>query len=77
MHEVFDYDDVHLELGNIVKDSRPPVGSISAPSGPYDSKSIVRLCDFDEEGKIAWEVLQTQLTLNQKAWVLHHKLSFP
>jgi hypothetical protein len=21
--------------------------------------------------------LQTQLTLNQKAWVLHHKLSFP
>ncbi len=77
MHEVFDYDDVHLELGNIAKDSRPLVGSISTPSGPYDSKSIVTLCDFDEEGKIAWEVWQTQPTLSQKAWFLHHKLSFP
>jgi hypothetical protein len=56
VHEVFYYDDVHLESGNIAKDSRPLVDSISTPSEPYDFKSIVTLCDFDEEGKIAWEV---------------------
>jgi hypothetical protein len=41
MHDVFDYDDVHLELGNIAKDSRPLVGSISTSSESYDSKSFV------------------------------------
>jgi hypothetical protein len=71
MHEVFDYGDVHLEFENIAKDSKSLVGLISTLSGPHDSKSIV-----NEKGKIAWEVMQIQLTLNQKARVLHHKLTF-
>jgi hypothetical protein len=33
MHDACDYGDVHLEFGNLLKDSRPQVGSISTPSG--------------------------------------------
>jgi hypothetical protein len=29
------------------------------------------------EVEITWEVLKVQLTLNQQAWVLHHRLSLP
>jgi hypothetical protein len=35
MHEGFDCDDVHLELGNLVEDFGLVVGSISTPSGPF------------------------------------------
>jgi hypothetical protein len=40
MHEVFDYDDVHLELENLTKDSGLIVGSISTPHGPFTFESI-------------------------------------
>jgi hypothetical protein len=33
MHDAFDYGDVHIKFGNLPKDSRPQVGSISTPSG--------------------------------------------
>jgi hypothetical protein len=69
MHEVFDYDDVHLELENLTKDFGLVVGSISTPHGPFTFESIATPNDFDEEAKIAWEVLKAQLILNQKAWV--------
>jgi hypothetical protein len=35
MHETFDYNDVHMELKNLTKDSRPLVDIISMPSGPF------------------------------------------
>jgi hypothetical protein len=78
MHDNFDCCDVHLELRNLVKDYGLIVGSISMPNGLFASKSIsTPPSDLNEEAKIAWEVLKAQFILNQKAWVLHHKLSFP
>jgi hypothetical protein len=35
MHEGFDCDDAHLELGNLVEDFGLVVGSISTLSGPF------------------------------------------
>lgn len=37
MPETFDYNDVHMELRNLTKDSRPLVDSIWMPSGPFPS----------------------------------------
>jgi hypothetical protein len=37
MREAFDYNDVHMELRNLTKDSRPLVNSISMPSEPFPS----------------------------------------
>jgi hypothetical protein len=70
----FDYDDAHLESENLTKDFGLVVGSISTPNGPFTSKSIATPSDFDEEAKIAWEVLKVQLILNKKAWVPHRRL---
>jgi hypothetical protein len=76
MHEGFDYDENHLELRNLIEDSRPIVGLISTPSGPYISKNIATPSDLYEKTKIAWEVLKAQHILNTNAWVLHRML-FP
>jgi len=35
MHEGFDCDDAHLELGNLIEDFGLVVGSILTPSGPF------------------------------------------
>jgi hypothetical protein len=77
MHDGFDCDDVHMELGNLVEDYRLVVSSILIPSWPYASKSIAMPNDLDEEIEIAWEVFQAQLILNKKTWVLHYRLFFP
>ncbi len=77
IHEGFDYDGIHLELKNLLEDFGPIVGSISMPNGPFAFESIRMPNDLDEEAKIAWEILKAQLILNQKTWVLHHKLFFP
>jgi hypothetical protein len=77
IHEGFDYDGFHLESKNLVEDFGPIVDLILMPSGLFAFESIRMPNDLDEEAKIAWEVLKAQLILNQKAWVLHHKLFFP
>jgi hypothetical protein len=77
MHDSFDCDDVHIELRNLIEDSRLVVGSILVPCQPSTSKSIAMPNDFDEEIKIAWEVFKTQLILNKKTWVLRYRLFFP
>jgi hypothetical protein len=77
MHEGFDCDGVRLEFGNLTKDFRSIVGSISTPIEPFASKTIVTPNDLNEEIEITWEVLKVQLNLNQKAWVPHHRLSLP
>jgi hypothetical protein len=65
VHEGFDCDDAHLELNNLIKDSRwLVVGSISTLSRPSAFESIVVLSELDEEVKIAWEVLMAQFILN-------------
>jgi hypothetical protein len=65
VHEGFDCDDVHLELENLIKDSKQPiVGSISTLNGPSAFESIATPNDLDEEAKIAWEVLKAQFILN-------------
>jgi hypothetical protein len=77
MHEGFDCNDVHLELGNLVKYyHRPIVGLILMLTEPSTSKSITTPSDLDEETKIAWEVLKARFILNQKTLVPHRKLSF-
>jgi len=35
MHEGFDCDDVHLELGNLVEDFGLVISSILMPNGPF------------------------------------------
>ncbi len=77
MHDGFDCDDVHVKLGNLVRDSRQVVSSILMPSQPSASKSIAMPKDLDEEIKITWEVFKAQLILNKKTWVLHDRLFFP
>jgi hypothetical protein len=77
MRDAFDFGDAHLEFGNLPKDWKPEVGSISTPSGSSTSESIVTSIDLDVEAKITCETLKTQLILNQKKRVLHHMLSFP
>jgi hypothetical protein len=67
MHDVSDFGDAHLKFGNLPKDSRPQVGSISTPNGPSTSKSMVTPIDLDVKAKITWEVLKTQFILNLKS----------
>ncbi len=52
MHNSFDCDDVHLELGNLVEDFGPIVSSILMPSWPFAFKNIAMPNDLDEEIKI-------------------------
>jgi hypothetical protein len=66
MHDSFDCDDVHVELGNLVEDSRLVVSSILMSNRPFASKSIAMPNDLDEKIEIAWEVLKAQLILNKK-----------
>jgi hypothetical protein len=66
MHEGFDYDDAHLESGNLTKDFGLLVGSISTLNGPFTFESIATPDDFDEKAKNAWEVLKAQFILNKK-----------
>jgi hypothetical protein len=77
MNEGFDCDDAHLELNNLVEDSKQVVSLISTTSGPSTFESIATPNDLYEEVKIAWEVLKAQLIMNKKTWVPHHKLSLP
>jgi hypothetical protein len=53
LHEGFDCNDVHLELGNLVENSRLVVGSILTPSEPFASENIATPNDLDEEVEIA------------------------
>ncbi len=66
MHDSFDCDDVHMELGNSAEDSRLVLSLILMPSQPSASKSIALPNDLDEKIEIAWEVLKVQLILNKK-----------
>jgi len=77
MHDSFDYDDVHVQLGNLVEDSMLIISSILMASQPCAFKSITMLNDLDEEIEITWEVLKPQLIANKKTWVLHYRLFFP
>jgi hypothetical protein len=77
MHDNFDCYDVHLELKNLTKGSRPIVGLILMPTGSSTFESITMPNDLDEEAKIAREFLKAQFILNQKTWILHYKLSLP
>jgi hypothetical protein len=58
MHEGFNYDDVHLESGNLIEDFGQVVRSILTPNGPSAFESITTPNNLDEETKIAWEVLK-------------------
>jgi hypothetical protein len=51
MHEVFDYDDAHLESENLTKDYGLVVGSISTPRGPFTSECIATLNDLMQKQK--------------------------
>lgn len=77
MHQGFDYDDVHLKLGNLTKDSRLVINLILMPNEQSTFESIAMPSDLDEKVKIAWQVLKVQFILNQKAQILHYKLSLP
>jgi hypothetical protein len=77
MHDGFDYDDVHLELRNLIKGFRPIVGLVSMPNGPSTFESITMPNDLDEEAKNVWEVLKAQFILIKKTWVRHYKLFIP
>jgi hypothetical protein len=77
MHDSFDCDDVHVQLGNLVEDSMLVISSILMPSRPCAFKSIAMPNDLDEEIEITWEVLKPQLIANKKRWVLHYRLFFP
>jgi hypothetical protein len=76
MHEGFDWNDAHLESGNLVKYSRPIIGLILMLNEPSTSKSITTPSNLDEGTKITWQVLKVQFILNKKTLVLHRKLSF-
>jgi len=77
MHDSFDSDDVHMELGNLVEDFGLVVNSILLPSQPFASKSIAMPNDFDEKIEITWQVLKAQLIFNKKTWVFHYRFFFP
>jgi hypothetical protein len=53
VHEGFDGNDAHLELGNLIENSRLVVGSISTPSGPFAFENMATPSDLDEEVEIA------------------------
>jgi hypothetical protein len=73
MHDDFDCDDIHMEIGNLVEDSGQVVNSILLPSQPSASKSIAMPNDFDEKIEIAWQVLKVQLIFKKKTWVFHYR----
>ncbi len=52
MHKGFNYDDIHLELRNLVEDCGPIVGSILTPNGPSTFKNIATPNNLDEETKL-------------------------
>jgi len=67
-----------LKLG-LFEDTRPPIViSISTPSAPssYGLESITTYIILDLEMEDAWELIKIQLTLQQKAWVLHSRFFF-
>jgi hypothetical protein len=74
MHDGFDCDDIHMELRNLVEDSRQGVNSILLPSQPFASKSIAMPNEFREKIEIAWQVLKVQLIFNKKTWVFHYRI---
>jgi hypothetical protein len=76
MHDSFDFDDVHMELGNLAEDFRLVICSILMPSQPFASKSITMPNDLNEEIKITWEVLKLQLILYKKTRVFHYNFFF-
>ncbi len=53
MHDDFNCDDVHVELGNLAEDFGPIVSSILTQSLPFASKIIAMPNDLDEEIEIA------------------------
>jgi hypothetical protein len=63
-----------IKFGNLFEDSRPHVGSISTPSEPSNSESIITSIDLDVKVETTQEVLKIQFILNQKKWVPHHML---
>ncbi len=65
MHDKFDYDDVHVKLGNLFEDSRLVFSSILMASSPYASKSIAMPNDLDENIEITWEVLKVEFILKK------------
>jgi hypothetical protein len=64
MHYGFDCDDVHLKLGNLIKDSSLVVHLILMPNEPSTFESIAMPIDLEEEVEITWEVLKVQFILN-------------
>jgi hypothetical protein len=51
--------------------------SISTPSASTLSKSIATPSTSNLEAKVAWELLNVQLSLNQKVGIPHSKTSLP
>jgi hypothetical protein len=74
MHDAYNTGDAHLKFGNLFEDSRSHVGSISTPSEPSISESIITSIDLDVKVETTQEVLKIQFILNQKKWVPHHML---
>jgi hypothetical protein len=80
--DIHQYDDnvANLEMGNLAKVLGLVVGSISTPLGsptPDVLESVEAQKNLDVEAKIAWEVLKTQLTLNQQVWIPYHMFFLP
>lgn len=71
------YDDIaNFEMENLAKLLGQMVSAIWTINGltPNAFENIETLSSFDAKVKFAWEVLKVQLTMNQQAWVFHHKL---
>lgn len=71
------YDDIaNFKMENLAKLLGQVVSSIWTTNGltPNAFKNIETLKSFDAKVKFAREVLKVQLTMNQLAWVFHHKL---
>jgi hypothetical protein len=49
MHDDFDCDDVHVELGNLVEDFQVVISTILMPSWPSTYKTIAMPNDLDEK----------------------------
>lgn len=74
----YDYDDVYELEMELANKSGLMVNFISTFNTPCTFESIATPSNnMGMEGKIAWELLKTQLTQNQMAWVLHHKFYLP
>jgi hypothetical protein len=66
-------------LGSFEDTRLQVVASVSTPSAPFgsDSENIATLTILDLKAEVAWELLKIQLTLQQKAWVLHSRFFLP